>query len=134
MMWRTALGIVGGLAAWAVIATLLNFGLRAAIPAYHAAEATLQFTMAMKAGRLSEAALASIAAGMVIRAIAPASRWAPLIAGALLLAMFLPVHAQLWSRFPVWYHLTFLLSIVPLFVVGAALLPRAVTAEAVKTR
>ena len=45
MMWRTALGIVGGLAAWAVIATLLNFGLRAAIPAYHAAEATLQFTM-----------------------------------------------------------------------------------------
>ena len=29
-MWRTALGIVGGLAAWAVIATLLNFGLRAA--------------------------------------------------------------------------------------------------------
>ena len=90
--------------------------------------------MAMKAGRLIEAALASIAAGMVIRAIAPASRWAPLIAGALLLAMFLPVHAQLWSRFPVWYHLTFLLSIVPLFVVGAALLPRAVTADAVKTR
>jgi hypothetical protein len=122
-MWRTIAGIVGGLVAWGVVVTVLNFGLRAAIPGYHAAEATLQFTAAMKAGRLIEAAIASFAAGAVVAAIAPATRWAPWIAGLIVLALFLPVHVQLWSKFPAWYHLTFLLSIVPLFALGAMVGP-----------
>ena len=50
---------------------LLNFGLRAALPGYHAAEATLQFTLAMKIGRLTEAALTSLAAGAIVGLIAP---------------------------------------------------------------
>jgi len=70
-MWRTIASIICGLIAWGVVVTLLNFGLRAAIPGYHAAEATLQFTMAMKIGRLIEAALASLAAGAVVAWIAP---------------------------------------------------------------
>ena len=118
-MWRTVASIICGLVAWGVVATLLNFGLRAAIPGYHAAEATLQFTGMMKAGRLTEAAIASVAAGAGVRAVAPANRWAPWIAGLIVLALFLPVHIQLWSKFPAWSHLTFLLSIVPLFVLGA---------------
>ncbi len=51
-MWRTIGSIVAGLVAWAVVVTVLNFGLRAFIPGYHAAEATLQFTLAMKSGPL----------------------------------------------------------------------------------
>jgi hypothetical protein len=35
--------------------------------------------------------------------------------------MFLPVHVQLWNAFPIWYHLAFLVPLVPLVVVGAAL-------------
>ena len=31
-MWRAILAVVCGLVAWAVVVTLLNFGLRAAIP------------------------------------------------------------------------------------------------------
>ncbi len=74
-MWRTLASIVAGLIAWAVVVTVLNFGLRAAIPGYHAAEATLQFTLAMKAGRLAEAAITSIAAGAVVGLIAPTKKW-----------------------------------------------------------
>ena len=118
-MWRTIASILGGLVAWAVVVTLLNFGLRAAIPDYHAAEATLQFTPGMKAGRLIEAALTSIAAGAVTAWIAPSSKWAPWIVGLIVLAMFLPVHVSLWNRFPVWYHLTFLVPIVPLVLLGS---------------
>jgi hypothetical protein len=118
-MGRTIGSIVVGLIAWGVVVTLLNFGLRAAIPGYHAAETSLMFTGAMKAGRLIEAAIASFAAGMAVRAIAPASRAAPWATGLIILAMFVPVHIQLWSKFPVWYHLAFLLSIVPLVVLGA---------------
>lgn len=120
-MWRVSASIIAGLVAWAVVVTLLNFGLRAAIPGYHAAETTLQFTIAMKAGRLIGAALSSIAAGAVVSFIAPSKRWAPWVAGLIVLAMFLPVHVQLWSKFPVWYHLAFLVPLAPLFALGGAL-------------
>jgi hypothetical protein len=120
-MWRTIAGVVAGLVAWAVIATLLNFGLRAAIPGYHAAESTLQFTLAMKAGRLIEAALASLATGAIVGSIAPSSRWAPWAVGLFILIMFLPTHVKLWTSFPVWYHLAFLVPLVPLVVLGSVL-------------
>lgn len=120
-MWRTLASIVAGLVAWGVVVTLLNFGLRAAIPGYHTAEATLQFTMAMKAGRLIEAALSSIAAGALVSFIAPSKKWAPWVSGLIVLAMFLPVHVQLWNKFPVWYHLAFLVPLAPLFALGGGL-------------
>jgi hypothetical protein len=123
-MGRTIASIVAGLVAWIVIVTLLNFGLRAAIPAYHAAEATMQFTAAMKAGRLIEAALTSLAAGAVVRSVAPASRWAPWIVGLVLLALFIPEHIKLWDRFPLWYHLSFLVPLAPLVALGAVWTPR----------
>src|SRR5437868_9319592 len=102
-MWRTLSSIVAGLVAWGVIVTLLNFGLRAAIPGYHAAEATLQFTLAMKLGRLSEAALTSLLAGALVAVAAPGRRWAPWIVGLIILLAFLPVHLRLWDKFPIWY-------------------------------
>lgn len=37
----------------------------------------------------------------------------------IVLAMFLLVHISIWSRFPVWYHLAFLLAIVPSVLAGA---------------
>jgi hypothetical protein len=120
-MWRTIGSIVAGLVTWAVVVTLLNFGLRAAIPGYHAAEATLQFTSAMKAGRLIEAALTSFVAGVVVGLIAPSKRWAPWLVGLIVLAMFVPVHISLWNKFPVWYHLTFLVPLVPLVAFGGSL-------------
>jgi hypothetical protein len=117
-MLRTLAGILGGLIAWAVIVTILNFGLRAAIPGYHAAEATLEFTLAMKIGRLTEAALTSVAAGMIVALIAPSKKWTPWVVGFIILVMFLPVHVSLWSRFPVWYHLAFLVPLAPLVALG----------------
>jgi len=130
-MWRALGSILGGLVAWAVVATILNFALRALLPDYHAAEATLQFTLAMKMGRLALAAVASLCAGVVVRLIAPDTPWSPWVAGLLILGMFVPVHLQLWSKFPVWYHLTFLLSLVPLVALGASLTPRAVVRRSV---
>lgn len=120
-MLRTVCAVVAGLVCWAIVVTLLNFGLRAAIPSYHAAEATLQFTMAMKIGRLAEAALTSLAAGAVVGWIDSSRKWVPWLVGAIVLAMFLPVHVKLWHMFPVWYHLAFLVPLVPLVVLGATL-------------
>jgi hypothetical protein len=117
-MWRTVVALVAGLVAWMVIVTILNFGLRAAIPGYHAAEATLQFTLAMKIGRLSEAAITSVVAGAIIGLVAPSKKWAPWAVGLIILAIFLPVHVKLWDKFPVWYHLSFLVPLAPLVALG----------------
>lgn len=125
-MWRTIGGIVAGLVAWALVVTVLNFGLRLWLPGYVQVEHAMLFTLPMKIARLLMAAVTSVVAGIVIRAVAPASRWAPWIAGGVILALFLPSHIHLWSRFPIWYHLSFLVPLVPLVAIGAQLLPRAV--------
>jgi uncharacterized membrane protein YphA (DoxX/SURF4 family) len=85
------------------------------------AEPTLSFTLGMKVARLTLAALASLAAGAATGLIAPSRTKLPWVLGAIILAMFIPAHVQLWSRFPVWYHLFFLGTLVPLVVLGAAL-------------
>lgn len=53
----------------------------------------------------------------------PTESLVPLIVGSVVLAMFLPTHIAIWSRFPVWYHLTFLLTIIPAVLVGTPLPP-----------
>jgi hypothetical protein len=75
----------------------------------------------MKIARLVMAAVTSLAVGAVVSWIAPGKKWAPWAVGLITLALFLPVHVQLWNRFPVWYHLSFLVPLVPLVVLGASL-------------
>jgi hypothetical protein len=116
-MWRTVGSIVAGLVAWLVIVTLLNFCLRAGIPGYHAAEPALAFTLPMMIYRLAIAAVTSMATGYLVRAIAPASKYAAWVVGLVLLAFFIPTHVHIWSKLPIWYHLTFLISL-PLLVAG----------------
>lgn len=120
-MWRTILAIIGGLITWALVATLLDIGLRHTLPGYAQVEPTLVFTLTMKIARLSLAVIASLAAGAVVRAIAPASSYAPWLTGLVMLALFLPEHIRIWSRLPVWYHLFFLITLAPWVALGAKL-------------
>ena len=124
-MWRTVLGVIGGLIAWALVVSLINRGLRLWLPGYVQAEPTLIFTLPMMGARLAMAAVTSLAAGAIVRLIAPASRFAPWIVGLVLLAAFVPSHVQLWHKFPIWYHLSFLVPLAPLVVIGAQLVGRA---------
>src|SRR5690242_17320071 len=106
---KRILACLAGLLTWMVVATVINRVLRLSLPNYTAAEHTLEFTLGMKWARLFMAIVTSIAAGAVTSWISRSRRWVPLIVGAVVLAMFLPVHIAMWSKFPVWYHLTFLL-------------------------
>jgi hypothetical protein len=51
-------------------------------------------------------------------------RRAPWILGVALVAVFIPVHVGLWEKFPLWYHATFLVSLLPLTLLGASLFAR----------
>lgn len=123
-MIRYVGAIIAGIVAWVVIVSILDRALQFTWPEYAGAVPIMEFTLRMMFARLTEAAVTTLAAGMVNRLVARTSRWPAAFQGVAILLCFLPIHYQLWQKFPVWYHLTFLGSLVPLTVLGAALLPK----------
>jgi hypothetical protein len=120
-MARKALGVIAGLAVWVAVATVAGVIMRGAWPAYARVADAMTFTLPMMIARLTIGAGATVAGGWVAATIARGSRIASLLPGIVLLAGFIPQHIALWHKFPVWYHLTFLLSLIPLTFLGAKL-------------
>jgi hypothetical protein len=125
-MKRVILAILAGIVAWILVASLINRGLRLAMPGYAAAEPDMTFTLPMMAARLTIGALASLAAGAACGWIDRPGGPSVWTVGVVLLAAFIPGHVALWNLFPVWYHLTFLVSLLPLTVLGSLLARRRV--------
>jgi hypothetical protein len=128
-MLRSIAGIIAGLLAWAVIATLGDLVVRAVLPGYTEVEATMNFTLAMLIGRLLLGAVSSLGAGFVTAWIARTRNAARMLA-AILLVIFLPIHYSLWETFPLWYHVVFLFSLAALPLLGAMCYARGLRSSA----
>jgi hypothetical protein len=120
-MARKALGVIAGLAVWIAVTTVAGVIIRAAWPAYSSVADAMTFTLPMMIARLGIGAVATVAAGWLAATITRRSKLATLLPGVVLLAGFIPQHIMLWEKFPVWYHLTFLLSLIPLAFLGGKL-------------
>ncbi|HWA29556.1 MAG TPA: hypothetical protein VG867_00580 [Rhizomicrobium sp.] len=120
-MLRGIGGIIAALVTWAVVITILNLGLRYGFPGYRAVEKAMTFTLGMKWARLAISFVATLSAGAMTAWVARDRTIWPLITGIALLAIFIPVHMNIWEHFPLWYHLTFLPSLPILSVVGGRL-------------
>jgi hypothetical protein len=120
-MKRKVVAILAGLIVWVVIAAVAGLIIRATWSEYVAVSESLAFTLPMKIVRLSIGAIATVGAGWVVAYIARRSTFATLTTGVILLAFFIPDHIALWNKFPLWYHLTFLLALVPLSYLGGKL-------------
>lgn len=118
-MKRSIIACVAGLVVWILLVSILNRMLRLLLTGYAAAEPNMNFTLGMMVARLTIAAVTSVIAGAVVIRIAPTAGRVPWLVGAILFATFIPEHVLLWQKFPVWYHLTFLLTLVPLVGLGA---------------
>ena len=123
-MGRAIAGVILGIVVWIVVATVGNWLIRAALPGYTAVEVSMAFTVPMLLARLALGVVSSLCAGAVCALIVKRSKRAPIVVGVLLLVMFLPVHYMLWDKFPIWYHLFFLLSLAPAVWLGARLAAR----------
>ena len=123
--FKTIGAAIAALVTWFVVATVLNLALRAWWPHYHEAEIAFNFTFAMKLARLVLGAISSLGAGFVAAWIAKGRMSAATLTGIVLLGLFIPGHYRIWSKFPVWYHLTFLVSLLPITLLGAAFYRRA---------
>jgi len=116
-MIRYIASVIASLLVWIFVATLVHRALGAAWPAYADATPSMAFSLPMLIARLLMGAVATLAAGATVRA-AGRRTWLPWITGCVLLALFVPEHVHLWQRFPVWYHLTFLGTLIPLALTG----------------
>jgi hypothetical protein len=120
-MSRKIFGVVAGLVVWVTIVIVAGTIMRLSWSDYARVEIAMTFTLPMLIARLAISALATVAMGLVAAIIARQSKLVQLMPGVLLFVAFIPVHIALWQRFPVWYHLTFLLSLVPLTYVGGTI-------------
>lgn len=117
-MLRGIAALIAAIVLWMVVATVVHRLLSVAWPAYAMATPSLTFTLPMKIARLALSTLCTLLAGATARRLSPAP-WLPIAVGCVLVAAFLPEHYLTWSRLPVWYHLTFLGSLIPLAVIGS---------------
>jgi hypothetical protein len=119
-MRKSLLAVVVALIGWLAVVTVAGLILRVSWPAYAEVAAAMTFTLPMLLARLAIGAVATLAAGLIAARIRPRSTVVTLIPGLILLALFIPQHIAIWPRFPIWYHLSFLLSLIPLTWAGGA--------------
>ena len=120
-MAKRILAVVAGLVVWTVVATVAGLIMRGTWRDYAAVADAMTFTLPMMVARLSIGAVATIIAGWITAVIWKRSALLASVTGLVVLLLFIPQHIMLWAKFPVWYHLTFLLTLVPLSVVGGQL-------------
>jgi predicted benzoate:H+ symporter BenE len=121
-MVKRILGVIAGLLVFVAVATVAGVIMRLTWPAYSRVASAMLFTLPMLITRLSIGAVATLAAGLVTAAVTRGSAGATLAIGVLLLLVFVPEHIVIWPKFPVWYHLTFLVSLIPLTYLGGTAL------------
>jgi hypothetical protein len=119
-MIKSIVAVIVAVFTWFVVATIGNRILRAALPGYTAVEASMNFTLTMMICRLILGLVSSLSAGFVCAAIAR-NKVAPKVVAVIMVILFLPVHYMLWQKFPIWYHLFFLITLAPTILIGAAL-------------
>lgn len=118
-MMKTIVSVVAGFFVFFAVMYFVGFIMRSSWPDYAAVSEAMTFTLPMLFARLAIGLIASFFAGYVTSMLAPKPIAAGIAVGVVLLVFFIPVHVSLWDSFPVWYHLFFLLSLIPLTVAGA---------------
>jgi hypothetical protein len=117
-MRNTLSWLAVGLAAWIALAALGNLLLRIGMPGYALVEPSMQFSSMMLCMRLLVGVAATLTAAMLAGYLDRSGN-AGLLLGALFVLLFGANHVHLWTKFPIWFHLTFLASLLPATVAGA---------------
>lgn len=120
--FRRVAGLALGWAtSWAVLAGGFAL-LRASWPDYVLAEPEKAYTLTMLFVRLFIFST-MIAATSAVSTLVSGDRRFAWVAGVMILAFSIPAHlypGYVWDDYPAWYHIGYLLSIVPIAVVAGA--------------
>ncbi len=120
-MVRNILAVVIGYALWSGLWIGAGEGIKAASPQSILEDGTVQSSGILLV-ILAASVVISLVSGYCAAVIARAKPFGPvLILGLALLATGIPIQMSVWDRMPVWYHLTFLILLVPGVLVGSNL-------------
>lgn len=122
---RTTASILIGYVVWTVLWLVGNGGLASTGIVSREPDVRIEAPGALVAMLLLSVA-ASVASGILTRAVAPTGA-GPSILALLLLATGVGVQWSYRSQMPVWYHLSFLALLVPATLLGARLKSRKAT-------
>ena len=122
---RIAAAVALAAASWGAVLGLGITALKASWPAYAAAAPDRSYTLAMLVCRLVLYGSAIAATSFVAGRVAGDERlsW---FAGAVIFALSVPPHlypGYVWDDFPVWYHLGYLASVLPIALCAGRFLP-----------
>ena len=120
MWWKIPAGALINIVTFVAIGTIGFIVMRLTWPAYAAVEKAMTFDTPMMASRLGVSAVGSLIGAYLAGLTVRDARVTPLIGGLVLLAIFVPVHMQMWDKFPLWYHATFLTSLPLLALIGGS--------------
>lgn len=119
-MWKLVLAVIAGYALWTVLWLGGGQGLLAAFPdAMPQADGQPIGSTPYLVGALVLSVICSLAAGALCRL--GKAHWlaAAITLSVLLLLTGIGVQASSWDLMPVWYHLPFLILLVPATLLGA---------------
>lgn len=128
-MLKLILGVIVGFIVWSALWLGSDFFLQSISPTWFGAQKEAM-ALALTNGDsyrpdttvllidLLRSGIASIMSGFIAAMIAGENRRSPLILGIVLLIVGVLVQQHVWNLMPVWYHLSFLLLLIPLTIVG----------------
>lgn len=139
-MVRIILGVIAGFIVWSIVWVGSDEILQTLSPAWfgsysHSAETAMvngtefvpDSTIALIS--LLRSFLTSIIAGLVAALVAAENRRSTVILGIVLLVVGLAVEIFTWRLAPAWYHILFLLFLIPMTAAGGKLRPTRTAAE-----
>jgi uncharacterized membrane protein YeaQ/YmgE (transglycosylase-associated protein family) len=123
---RLIFGILAGLIAYAMIGSFGLFVFRISWADYAIANKDKSYTSTMMIFRLSVGILAAIIAGISATKIANDEGKSAWYVGIILFCVGSYNHflTSVWTDYPVWYHLAFVIPIIPIIGLSHYLLPR----------
>jgi Na+-driven multidrug efflux pump len=117
-MAKMVLGIIVGFLVWSVLWVGSEPVIAAVAPDMAPDESLSNVTSGYLILKVVLSVLFSVVAGYLSAVVADENSRTPLILAFLLLLVGIGIQASIWDRLPVWYHLTFLVLLVPLTVAG----------------
>ena len=131
-MLKIVLGVIAGFIAWSILWVGSDQVLTLASPGWyglHQEDAYLalvngesfQADSTIMLIRLAVAAIATTMSGFLAAFVAGENRRAPLALGVILLLIGIAVQVSAWNVMPVWFHVIFLVLLLPLTILGGKL-------------
>lgn len=134
-MGRIILGVIVGFIAWSILWVGGDEALAKLSPDWYAAhrpdveeainqvtrQNPIQISFSVLIFNLVRSMITSLLSGYMAAFVANENRRTTMILGVLLLIVGIGVQVMAWSLFPVWYHLAFLLFLIPVTIAGGYL-------------